>query len=62
MSRKYKTGDIMQLPVAKIGIIREVVTKQLDWHPYKIEILRDRVFGTEGEIEDYKEENIEKLM
>ena len=52
----------MQLPVAKIGIVREVVEDSLDWHPYKIEILRDRVFGTEGEIEDFKEENIEKLI
>ena len=52
----------MQLPVAKIGIIREVIEDRLDWHPYKIEILRDKVFETEGEIEDYKEENIEKLI
>jgi len=53
--------DIVKLPLNEIGIVRFIIMEQLDWFPYKVEIIRDGLFNEVGSIREFKKEELVKI-
>ena len=59
---KINISDIVKTSLDQIGIVREINEKSLDWFPYKVEIIRDKIFHIEGTTEDYRKDQLTKVI
>lgn len=53
-----EVGDYVQLPFGERGIIKKIVTDQLDWFPYKIKITKPK-FNHVNQTKEFKFEQLE---
>jgi len=60
MMSEFKVTDKVRLPFNGIGEIVEIVTKRLDYYPYKVKVLQSAL-DVVGDVNDYNKSQLQHL-
>ena len=56
----FSINEVVKLPLNEIGIIIDIITEHITWHPYRVKIIHGDIFNTIGVVHYFKKEDLKK--